>query len=397
MEGKFPFGLQFVLQQDDPNAKNYSRRTDCADIDCPACKHKGKLHLDFAKNVFRCNACGEAGGVLKLHQIYQQLPDTKAAYADLASRWNGLTDEEKEKVPVGTAEPDRVIPKATFIDMRDRVYRELLSLLSLSEEHKKDLLKRGLTEEQIKAGGYKSLPVLGFCTLAELSLWKSVNISDFQLAIKFWKGIFEKNGGSNIPGYFVANDDIRLVRRKAGYFVPVKDHLGRISGMQIRYDALPENATEKQKEMYHKYSWFSSSEKDTGCTITGIETIHHVGFDTKSDSTPETVYLTEGALKADVASAISGRPFIALIGVNNTSQLRMELDYLKASGTKLIKVAVDMDYRDKPTVRKALDNIMHIISDAGLDSIMLTWPDEYKGIDDFLLENRRRGGNAKIG
>ena len=390
----FPFGIKFVLQQDAPTAKNYSKRNDCADIDCPACKHKGKLHLDFSKNVFRCNACGEAGGVLKLHQIYLQLPDTKTAYADLAKRWNNLTDEDKAKVPVGTAEPEKVIPKATFIDLRDRVYRELLQLLSLSDEHKKDLLKRGLTEEQIKNGGYKSLPVLGFCTLAELSLWKAVNIPDFQQALKFWRAAFDKNGGANIPGYFQADSDIRIVRRKAGYFVPVRDRIGRISGMQIRYDALPENATEKQKEMYHKYSWFSSSEKNTGCTITGIETIHHVGFDTSK--TPETIYLTEGALKADIASALSGKPFIALIGVNNSSQLKKELEILKANGTKMVKVAVDMDYRDKPTVRNALDKIMNIISDAGLDSVMLTWPEEYKGIDDFLLENRRRRGNVRI-
>ena len=82
--------------------------------------------------------------------------------------------------------------------------------------------------------------------------------------------------------------------------------------------------------------------------------------------------------------------------MNNTSQLKDELVYLKDHGTTKIHVAVDMDYRDKPTVKKALDNIMNTIHDAGLESLMLTWPEEYKGIDDFLLENKKRGGKPNI-
>ena len=208
--------------------------------------------------------------------------------------------------------------------------------------------------------------------------------------MKYWQAVFKN--GSVIPGMYRVNDSIRIVRRSnksiSGYFVPVKDCYGRISGMQIRYDNLPENATEKQIENYHKYAWYSSSEKETGCPVTGIENVHHTF--TVDGAAPKTVYLTEGCLKADIASAISGKPFIALIGVNNVSQLPQELKYLKENGTQLIKVAVDMDYRDKPNVAKALANIMQIIGEAGLESVLLTWPSEYKGIDDFLAEDARR-------
>lgn len=394
-KGKFPLSIQFVLRQDAPNAKNYSKRSDCADIDCPVCQHKGKLHVDYAKNVFRCNACGESGGVIKLHQLYTGIGDSKQAYADLASRWNSLPQSERGNMKLSGEVKQNA--KVTYISLRDQVYTNLLSTLALSESHKQGLIKRGLSPEFIKQAGYKTLPVFGFCTLAELSLWKSCNQTDFQEAMKFWMNVFSKNNGSCIPGYYSLQNEIRIVRRKNGFFVPVRDRFGRISGMQIRYDALQEDATEREKEMYHKYSWFSSSEKTTGVTITGIETIHHVGFDARSETTPSTVYLTEGALKADVASFLSGgKPFIALIGVNNTSQLKDELVYLKDHGTTKIHVAVDMDYRDKPTVKKALDNIMNTIHDAGLESLMLTWPEEYKGIDDFLLENKKRGGKPNI-
>ena len=391
--GEFPFGIEFVIQQDMPAMGKYkSVRPSQADYDCPFCNHKKKFHVDYSKGVYRCNACGEAGGLLKLHQTLRGLPDTKAAYADLVKTWNGLSDEERKSIPAVKYMRQEEPIQATIIDVRDAVYRNLLNYLSLSEEHHADLIRRGLTEEQIVAGGYKSLPVLGFCTLAELSLWKSVNIPDYQEAMKYWHEMFENNG-SMIPGYFTAFEDIRIVRRKNGYFVPVRDILGRISGMQIRYDALPEDASQKQKDAYHKYSWFSSSEKETGCTVTGIEQIHHAGFPDNKGEMPHTVYLTEGALKADVAAALSRKPFIALVGVNNTSQLAKELQYLKSAGTNMIKVAVDMDYREKPTVSRALQNIMNIISEAGIQSTMLTWDPEYKGIDDFLLEDRKRKGN----
>ena len=390
----FPFSIRFVLQQDAPCAKNYSRRNNCADIDCPVCSHKGKLHVDYEKNVFRCNACGEAGGVIKLHQLFSGISDSKQAYADLARLRNELPQSERS---IKCSDQVKQNPKVTYIDLRDKVYSNLLSTLALSEAHKKDLIKRGLSPDFIARAGYKSLPVFGFCTLAELSLWKSCNVSDFQEAMRFWMNVFSKNGGSCIPGYYSLQNEFRIVRRKNGYFVPVRDRLGRISGMQIRYDALPDNASEKEKEMYHKYSWFSSSEKTTGVTVTGIETIHHVGFDPKSAATPEIVYLTEGALKADVASELSGgKPFIALIGVNNSAQLKNELIYMKDHGTKKIHVAVDMDYREKQTVKKALDNILGIIRETGLESLLLTWPDSYKGIDDFLLEYKKRGGKQDI-
>lgn len=391
---EFPFGIEFVIELDMNGQGRYkSIHPNQADFDCPFCNRNRKFHVDFSKGVYRCNACGESGGLLKLHQTLCGLPDTKFAYADLVKEWNSLPEDRKQIIPSFKNTQSQNSKQATIIDVRNRVYQNLLSNLSLSEKHHEDLISRGLTDEQITNGGYKSLPVLGFCTLAELSLWKAVNISDYQEAMLYWHNQFQKNG-STIPGYFSAFEDIRIVRRKNGYFVPVRDRLGRISGMQIRYDALPEDASQKQKDSYHKYSWFSSSEKETGCTVTGIEQIHHAGFSEDDDKSPHTVYLTEGALKADVASALSGKPFIALIGVNNTSQLSKELSDLKSRGTKMIKVAVDMDYRDKPLVERSLQNILRIIAESGLQSVMLTWDPKYKGIDDFLLEDSKR--NAKL-
>ena len=71
--------------------------------------------------------------------------------------------------------------------------------------------------------------------------------------------------------------------------------------------------------------------------------------------------------------------------MNNIAQLK-----LKKQGTRTIKVAVDMDCRAKESVSRALQNIRRIISEVGLESIMLTWDPKYKEIDEFLLEDKRR-------
>ena len=161
--------------------------------------------------------------------------------------------------------------------------------------------------------------------------------------------------------------------------------------MQIRFDPLPENAPEEEKDRYHRYAWFSSAGWKQGCSVRGVSQIHFAGFSSEEEQTPETVGLTEGALKADVASAISGKPFIALIGVGNQEQLPSVLGYLKDHGTKRISVFVDMDLYENAHVASALKGIEEKVTLSGLEFAAWSWDRNYKGIDDWLLECRNRG------
>ena len=393
MDGKrYPFGIEFVIGLDMPEKRKYrSVRSSQADYDCPFCNKQRKFHADLQKGVFRCNACNENGGITKLHMRLCNFPDTRTAAADLYRKWTRLTEDERKAVierkeAVSTA-PD--ISSATTISVRDKVYRSLLSLLSLSDDHRKDLLKRGLSEDEIEKRLYRTVPAIGFETFAEKSLAMSgtFNQKSAEDSLNLWRQIFMQKG-SVIPGYYSYDNKIRLVKRKSGYYVPVIDRNGLISGLQIRYDNLSENASEKQRESYHKYCWFSSSEKDTGCSVTGIQQIHYTGFP-EGEKIPKEVYLTEGALKADIASYLSGEPFIALIGVNNVSQLALNLQCLKEHGTSRINVCVDMDYREKSEVQNALNTILDIIQKSGLACTVLTWDESFKGIDDFLLAKKK--------
>lgn len=62
----FPFNIGDVASV--MNLRVRHRNTVSLDVDCPLCDdHKGKMNLNLKKNVFRCNRCGESGGMLNLY------------------------------------------------------------------------------------------------------------------------------------------------------------------------------------------------------------------------------------------------------------------------------------------------------------------------------------------
>ena len=167
-----------------------------------------------------------------------------------------------------------------------------------------------------------------------------------------------------------------------------------ISGFQIRYD-----------QGDKRYTYYTSLEKETGCGFTGYESIHFRLPDSTFD--PESslferpvlkqVVLTEGCLKADVASSLSDDwPFIAVLGVNNQRMLEDAFKLLKRKyQTEEIILAFDQDYENNENVEKALMDARQKILDAGLSIYDCQWHDEYekygiKGIDDLLLFNKNR-------
>lgn len=404
METRFPFGIDAVMELDQPDIRRYQKTGTSADYDCPFCGRKRKLHLDFTKNTFRCNVCHEEnhaqGGLIQLHCMLKGLPyDTKearsAGYRDLLAEFEGLSEDQKHAFQVQHQERSAPCTEGhpASADVLDRVYRSFLSELKLRDPHRKDLLRRGFTEAEIADSWFRSVPRVGFCTYAENALLKSgvFRIEDQEENLEKWKEIFREKG-SVIPGFYLSDSGrIAAVRMDSGYFIPVKDCLGRITGMQIRFDPLPENAPEEEKDRYHRYAWFSSAGWKQGCSVRGASQIHFAGFSFEKEQTPETVGLTEGALKADAASAISGKPFIALIGVGNQEQLPSVLGYLKDHGTKRISVFVDMDLYENAHVASALKGIEEKVTLSGLEFAAWSWDRNYKGIDDWLLECRNRG------
>lgn len=331
-------------------------------IPCPNCdvgRGTGK-HLNVVlqrsngkDNVFRCPKCDLSGGVLDLYMAYNNIPSTQRSDA---------MRRIKEKIPYRDGFVRPVPPKTTIthvcadIKKRDATYRMLLGELILSKRHLEDLLNRGLTEDEIKAGGYRSTPTFG----SESICRKLID-----------KGAYLRG----VPGFYrneKGNWDV--VFSGKGLLIPVKDIDGMIQGLQLRLDK------QDGVDIQRKYRWVSSSGKEEGtqstvwCHFTGT-----IG--------PE-IYLTEGPLKADIAALRLNKGFVAVPGVNSLSYLPDMLKDLSKRGVKKVYIAYDMDFIYNIHVQNGLSEIKEIIKKTGLVSEQIMWDPHYKGIDDYLTRKQ---------
>lgn len=410
-QNSFRYDIDFVVSLDLPDSRRY-KAGQGYNIDCPFCGKVRKMNINPAKNVYSCPRCRASGGILALHKNLKGFLTTADAKADLEKQYDALSPEQKKAIKQGIVNGDGgqkyVNPHAADLSERDRVYRAWLSVLPLHADHIEELQseRRGwLTIQDIKRLGYKSYDegnvfhkVSGNLSLPEYAMVMGgkMHYRTVPEKLQFYRLWFEKKY-STIPGFMFDKKKKRIIsfREKGCLLIPVRSRHGEISFFQQKYPALPPDASEKQKEAYKKYGRYGSF-GDLGCTTSGLECIHYSGFNYQTDKTPDSVWLTEGVLKADIASTISHKAFIALVGVNVHSQLGEELKYLKEHGTKRICVAVDMDYREKEAVSGAMFEICKKVIDAGLECQLMSWTEEYKGIDDFFIAMKKKTPGLQI-
>ena len=353
MEKIYPFTILDVAGILDLKVRR--RQPTNMDVDCPFCNHKkGKMNINLVKNVFRCNYCETSGGMIdlyaKLHGINQ-----KQAFAEIceilhcgkkAPEYQTLAAKQKNMVP----ELEQV--EKADLETRDQTYRMLLSQLILTASHKQNLLERGLRVDEIVKYQYRSTPAFGFHKIVS-----ALVASGCQL--------------SSVPGFYTRKDNtygIQFHKKASGILIPVCALDGHVEGFQIRLDHPIEDK---------KYIWFSSSNQFRGASIGGP--VHFIG-----NPAAKTVYVTEGALKANVAHGLSGRTFLAVAGVTHYEALRPAFAQLRENGTTDIIEAYDMDKETNPHVQRACMNMIRIANEYGFQVHRLKWDERYKGIDDWL-------------
>ena len=113
--------------------------------------------------------------------------------------------------------------KSLSLVERDRQFRKLLDQLSLSAEDKADLQRRGLTDEQIKLGGFKSVEV-----------WQKL---DFEL-------------DHRLPGVNLDGRSLNIKPGDEGYLCPIRNAEGLIIGCQLRRRAQDDSG---------RYRWLTSA------------------------------------------------------------------------------------------------------------------------------------------
>ena len=236
------------------------------------------------------------------------------------------------------------------MDTRHETYTALLNKLSLASDHRDNLLARGLTEEAIQMLGYKTTPVVGTNALAK----------QLRSEGKYLPGV---------PGFFhTQNGSWSFVREDRGILIPVRDHQGRIQGLQIRRD----NVSRR------KFRWVSSVGKTDGTRAEGWT--HLAG------PVQKTILLTEGPMKADVIHFLTGQTVLAVPGVNSLTQLRKALSDVRELGTDHIMTAFDMDFLTNPHVQNGYLDLTKLLSEMGFDYGTYLWDPQYKGLDDYVWQ-----------
>lgn len=285
---------------------------------CPYCgDERGKMNFRIMKenepaNTYHCFCCGEKGNMLTLYA------DLKGIYGK--DRYKIAFREIQEAIEPGVSlKPQtRSHPMTNVkeeelasLEVRNRVYNRLLEFLTLSDVHRKKLLERGLTNEQIDLYQFRSTPAYGTENLAR-------------------KLIAEGYSLSGIPGFYFngrRNWDAAFYRGNRGFICPVYSIGRKIAGFQIRLD-MPIND--------RKYLWFSSSNMNRG---TGSKSpVTFLG-----DPYDKSVRVTEGILKPTIAHSLSGFSFLGTPGVNQYKELAKALAVLKEYGLEEVQEYYDMD------------------------------------------------------
>lgn len=282
----------------------------------------------------------------------------------------GWVHKLRDDAPVTTrpraaaVRPSAPVVERASVEQLDAVYSAMLrECLTLSDTRKAGLLRRGLTASEIARNLYRDTPDAA----------ASERIADHL-----------RGSLSGVPGFYLrgGGSDYQMRSVPAGVFIPYRDPLGRISGLQFRPD--------ETRAGFGKYVWLSTNpEPDArgavrfpgGCS-SGAP-LHFARCEMMRDAAEVT--LSEGALKSDVASQFLNAPVIAgagatLFGRDFGSRLASQFPKLKT-----VAVAFDSDFRVNQSVRAALETLLRDLSAAHFRVRVRTWPEEWKGIDDYLL------------
>jgi hypothetical protein len=178
----------------------------------------------------------------------------------------------------------------------------------------------------------------------------------------------------DVPGFYKRNraKDTRLAGTP-GILIPVRDDAGLVVACLIRVD--------EARDGGGKYRWLSSPSDAIGC---GPGLCIHVPL--HNELSLDVVRVTEGPLKADIATVLSG---ILTLGLPGVGAWKLAVPTLRRLKPKRVLVAFDVDARTNPHVARPLARITNTLLEEGYEVAIELWPSSAgKGIDDVLAAGR---------
>lgn len=248
------------------------------------------------------------------------------------------------------------------VEVRDRAYRAVLAQLRLDDADRAALRARGLPDAHVDANGYRTLPVEGRARLA-LAVVGAVGEAQARAV----PGVFWKEEGRR--GWWSFGGS-------AGVLVPLRDLDGRVAALKVRRrDPIEEGGP--------RYLYVAST-KHGGPSAASVVHVPEAARALRGSA--PLVAITEGELKADVATALAGVPFVSIPGVGGWAQ---GVDLALAWGARRVEVCLDMDRLHKRDVADAARCIVSELRREGFVVGLPRWDRRFKGIDDYLAARAR--------
>ena len=343
-----------------------SRTLNRSEVDawCPFCHTESTdyhMNLNRDKERFYCQKCGAGGNSVTLY--------ARIHGVDKREAFERLSDGQYDPAPADAAKPKaRSVPGFDPAPIRQRhdAYYTMLELMGLSAAHRSNLVTRGMSHECIDANMYRSMPA---------GIKERRNIA---------AELSKAHDLRGVPGFYYTGGRWELYG-KPGILVPIVDIQGYIQGFQIRLDGAETK----------KYRWLTSNpEYGLPYGTPSSVWVHVTGNRASGEA-----YITEGGLKGDIASYLSGgHLFVCTAGATSIRYLPEVLASLKI---RRVYGCYDMDKltelneilqrrRDDPTDEDArkpcpLERMEAAVNSAGLPYSRCEWDAGLNGIDNYYL------------
>jgi len=243
---------------------------------------------------------------------------------------------------------------------RDQEIRKILGQLTLNPNHREDLKRRGLSDEQIEAGMFRSVSPY----------------QKLQIAVS-----------SNLAGVSINTNGRSLTNTESGYICPAWSGSGLIVGWQLRLDNTEDNG---------KYKWPTSRwrKRPNGPTshLQNGEMPITVCRPEVIDPSFTSIGLAEGILKPKIAAELTGQFFLGAAGglfASSPKTFKQELDKLLAEfGTKLLILYADAGSPGNKDVMREYAKTYRLVTSWGYELRIGWWgqlnKSDISGIDDLL-------------